>query len=116
MIKTDLCGIWHMTGNGFSCDGKVPGSVYSFLLGNGLMEDPYYRINELSALKIAEHEYTFERSFDFALNGQKTLLHCDGLDTLCSILLTAGLLHQQKICTEPMSLMLLNFFAEGKIQ
>ena len=63
MHKTDLCGIWHMTGNGFSCDGKVPGSVYSFLLENNLMEDPYYRINELEALKLSEHEYSFERTF-----------------------------------------------------
>lgn len=85
MRKTDLCGTWHMTGNGFSCNGKIPGSVYSFLLENKLMEDPYYRINELEALKLSEHEYSFERTFEFSRSCHKTLLHCDGLDTLCSI-------------------------------
>ena len=31
--------------------GRIPGSVYSFLLGAGLMEDPYYRDRELYALQ-----------------------------------------------------------------
>ena len=33
--------------------GRIPGSVYSFLLGAGLMEDPYYRDRELDALRLA---------------------------------------------------------------
>lgn len=41
MKKISLNGIWNMTGNGFDCNGTVPGSVYSFLLDNGLMKDPY---------------------------------------------------------------------------
>ena len=34
--------------------GRIPGSVYSFLLGAGLMEDPYYRDRELDALRLME--------------------------------------------------------------
>ncbi len=76
-----------MQGAGFDCEGTVPGSVYSFLLKNKLVEDPFYRENELEALKILENEFTFSKSFSFVPNGHKVLLHCDGLDTLCDIYL-----------------------------
>ena len=56
-----------MTGNGFDCNGTVPGSVYSFLLDNGLMKDPYYRQNELEATPLMEYDYTFSRSFSGTL-------------------------------------------------
>ncbi len=85
MKQLDLNGTWRLIGAGYDCTGTVPGSVYSFLLDNGLMEDPYYRQNELEALKLMEHEFTFSRTFDFVPTGDRVLLHCDGLDTLCDI-------------------------------
>jgi len=61
MKKYSLNGIWKMTGNGYTVEGKIPGSVYSFLyLDNHLLPDPYYRDNELLYLELANHEYTFE--------------------------------------------------------
>ena len=78
MTKLDLNGIWRMTGAGFDCTGTIPGSVYSFLLDNDLMEDPFYRQNELEAQKLMENEFTFIRTFDFAPTGDKVVLHCDG--------------------------------------
>ncbi len=86
MKRISLNGVWNMVGNGFNCDGTVPGSVYSFLLDNKLMEDPYYRQNELDALRLAEEDYTFSRAFEFDKSQQgRVLLCCDGLDTLCDI-------------------------------
>ena len=85
MTKLDLNGIWRMKGAGYDCTGTIPGSVYSFLLDNHLMEDPFYRQNELEALKLMENEFTFSRTFDFTPTGDKVILHCDGLDTLCDI-------------------------------
>ncbi len=85
MTKISLNGTWRMTGGGFDCTGIVPGSVYSFLLNNKLMEDPFYRQNELEALKLMENEFVFSRKFEFSPTGDKVLLHCDGLDTLCDI-------------------------------
>lgn len=86
MKKQLLNGLWHMTGGGYDCTGIVPGSVYSFLLGNGLMPDPYYRTNELMATEILENDFTFRRifSFDKPCNTQ-VLLCCEGLDTLCDL-------------------------------
>ena len=50
MITYSLSGVWQMEEtNGRITEGTVPGSVYSFLLNAGLMEDPYYRENELAA-------------------------------------------------------------------
>ena len=87
MTKLDLNGIWQMTGAGFDCTGMIPGSVCSFLLDKGLMEDPYYRQNELEVQKLLNNEFTFSRKFEFVSTQDKVLLHCDGLDTLCDIYL-----------------------------
>lgn len=87
MTRLSLNGIWQMTGAGFECEGTVPGSVYSFLLDNKLMEDPFYRQNELDALKLMDHEFTFSKTFDFTPVEDRVVLHCDGLDTLCDIYL-----------------------------
>jgi len=87
MIKLDLTGIWQMEGAGFSCEGSIPGSVYSFLLENRLAEDPFYRENELQALKILNHEFTFSRHFTLSVPKDPVLLRCEGLDTLCDIYL-----------------------------
>lgn len=85
MKKLLLNGTWQMTGGGYTCDGIVPGSVYSFLLDKELIPDPYYRTNELEALKILENDFEFSRRFDFEKPDTPVLLHCDGLDTLCDI-------------------------------
>ena len=61
MKTLSLCGKWRMTGNGFDCEGTIPGSLYSFLLDAGLMEDPHYRDNEFKALELTHHDYVFEK-------------------------------------------------------
>ena len=38
MKKYLLNGTWNMAGGGYACEGSVPGSVYSFLLENKLMD------------------------------------------------------------------------------
>ena len=59
MKKYTLNGKWSLTGGGYSCEGTVPGSVYSFLLDNNLMDDPHWRGNEMEAVKILENDFTF---------------------------------------------------------
>lgn len=87
-MKTfSLNGTWQLTGGGYACEGSVPGSVYSFLLEKGLMEDPFYRMNELDALQLMENEFTFSRSFDYPATTNPVLLRCEGLDTLCDLYL-----------------------------
>ena len=88
MERIDLNGIWTMSGNGYCCEGTVPGSVYSFLLKKGLIEDPFYRDNEDAALEMMNHDYTFGRSFTVTeqlLECDAVVLHCDGLDTIADV-------------------------------
>ncbi len=85
MQKFSLNGTWQMQGGGYVCEGTIPGSVYSFLINNKLIEDPFYRDNEREALKLLENDFDFSRKFVFEKNDFPVLLHCDGLDTLCDI-------------------------------
>ena len=87
MKNISLCGEWRMRGNGFDCTGTIPGSMYSFLLNNNLIEDPYYRDNEYKALELSHHDYTFERKFDFEKTGDEVALRFEGLDTFCDVYL-----------------------------
>ena len=87
MKKLSLSGKWRMVGAGFDCYGNVPGSMYSFLLENKLIPDPYYRDNEYAALELSKEDYTFSRTFDFKPDGSKQLLRFEGLDTFCEITL-----------------------------
>ncbi|MBQ8868467.1 MAG: glycoside hydrolase family 2 protein [Oscillospiraceae bacterium] len=86
MKKTDLNGIWQLSGGGYTAEGTVPGSVYSFLLGASLIPDPFFRDNELAALELMDNTFTFSRNFELS-SKKNVLLHCDGLDTLCDIYL-----------------------------
>ncbi len=93
MRKFDLGGVWRMTGNGFDVEGQIPGSVYSFLhLENGILPDPHVADNELAYLALMEHDYTFERTFDWWDEEYGTTLVFEGLDTLCSIYLNGMLI------------------------
>lgn len=57
MIHYDLAGEWSLTApEKYACTGQIPGSVYSFLLASGQMDDPYYRENELPALALMEND------------------------------------------------------------
>ena len=85
MFQISLNGTWLMTGAGYDCSGTIPGSVYSFLLDNQLIEDPYYRQNEWEIAAISDNEFEFTKAFDFTPTGDTVLLHCDGPDTLCDI-------------------------------
>ena len=50
MKQIDLNGTWTLKGENVCCSGSVPGSVYSFLLGNRLMEDPHFGLNEENSI------------------------------------------------------------------
>ena len=86
-----LNGLWDLTQeDGRQIQGRIPGSVYSFLLDAGLMEDPYYRDNELKALGLMEQDYSFSRRFDLPEKigtCQHQILRFDGVDTLADIYL-----------------------------
>ena len=71
-------------------DAQIPDSVYGILLKKGLMPDPYYRMNELDALKLMECDFGFRTTFSITkeqLEEDFLLLRFDGIDTMADIYL-----------------------------
>ena len=91
MEKWSLNGIWELhRENGETVRGNVPGSVYSFLLDAGKMNDPFYRENELDALALMEEDFEFCRIFDVsqeALDKKHTAIYFEGIDTIAQVFL-----------------------------
>lgn len=91
MKKQSLNGAWTLVipGSGFpETAAKVPGSVYHDLLTAGLIPDPFYRDNEIEALKIMDFDFIYSRTFDVPaelINSDCVLLRCHGLDTLAEV-------------------------------
>ena len=68
----------------------IPGSVYSALLADGTMEDPFYRENEAPAFELLRNDFEFFRTFEAEeelLQMNRVLLRCEGLDTLAHVYL-----------------------------
>ncbi len=91
MIRQILNENWRMR-----CMGKayqpaaVPGTVYTDLLRNGKMEDPFWKDNEIRALPLLEKDYEYEAFFDLDENlrvQDKILLRFDGIDTIADVYL-----------------------------
>lgn len=81
--------------NGKELPAKIPGSVYGNLLEQGLMPDPYYRMNELEALRLMENDFVFETDFTLTekqLAGDFLILRFEGIDTLAKVYLNGRLL------------------------
>ena len=90
MIRLELNHGWKMRplGEAFQ-EAVVPGSVYTDLLRNGNMEDPFFKDNEIRAKKLMNKDYEYVCRFvyepeDFK-DCERILLHFDGLDTLADI-------------------------------
>lgn len=76
-------------------EAQVPGSVYSNLLKQGLMPDPFDRMNELDALRLMENDFRFQTQFTLSkqqIDSDFLLLHFDGIDTLAKVYLNGRLL------------------------
>lgn len=89
MIRQSLDKNWRLR-----CQGEpeqpavVPGTVYTDLLRNGSMEDPFWKDNEVRALPLMENDYEYEVCFspdEELFKMEQIFLHFDGLDTIADI-------------------------------
>lgn len=92
----NLNNSWILESPDGSCtEGSIPGSVYSFLLNAGKMPDPFWRDNELEALKLMEEDYSFKKTFhvdrDF-LSLEHQVLRFEGIDTIADVFLNGNIL------------------------
>lgn len=46
----------------------VPGCVHTDLLANNLLDDPFYRENELKQMWVGETDWQYSRAFTFSNN------------------------------------------------
>jgi beta-mannosidase len=97
MKEYSLNGKWKMknTREEHWNNAKVPGSVFTDLLREGLMEDPFYRDNEDKALALSYNDYEYTREFNISsdlLRHNKVFLCCEGLDALTEIKINGQLI------------------------
>ncbi|XP_048189499.1 beta-mannosidase [Perognathus longimembris pacificus] len=86
-----LRGDWRLrSGNGsLQLAAAVPGCVHSALLRHGLIQDPYYRFNDVNYRWISLDNWTYSKEFKIPFNTskwQKINLVFEGIDTVAEIL------------------------------
>ena len=84
------CTVWRMRELGSAAwqEAVVPGTVYTDLLRNGRMEDPFWKDNEDKICALMERDYEYQCRFTLLpdmLKNHRVVLHFDGLDTLADI-------------------------------
>lgn len=89
MVQQFLTDGWQLrrVGEGLQ-PAVVPGTVYTDLLRNGNMEDPFWKDNEIRALALMDFDYEYSTVFDCdarMLEKDRILLHFDGIDTIADI-------------------------------
>ena len=97
MKRYDLNGVWQLKVLGENVynipkeyvDAAVPGTVFGTYVENGMMPDPFYRENELDAVKFADNDFAYRKCF-YLEAGQleeadRLLLVFEGIDTLADI-------------------------------
>ena len=96
MKQLTLNGSWtlEIPGTAFGAvSATVPGSVYHDLLSAGLIPDPFYRDNEMEALKLMDNDFHYRRSFtveEALLRCDSVVLRCEGLDTVAAIFINGS--------------------------
>ena len=96
MIKRNLTENWTLTVLGNNPYGipqtpvqtRVPSSVYSTLLEQGLMSDPFWRDNETDALRLMDCDFCYETAVRLTLEERscrRLILRFEGIDTLAEV-------------------------------
>ena len=73
----------------------VPGNIYSDLIDNKLIEDPFIGANETKVQWVADSTWVYQTRFDVSsntLNKDHLQLHFEGLDTYANVYLNDSLI------------------------
>ncbi|XP_059150316.1 beta-mannosidase-like [Physella acuta] len=99
LLKLDLGGNWTVfdTSSGLKVLGEVPGSMYTALLKQGVIQDPLWRDNDVALAWLGLANWTYSRTFtvsnDVATSNRK-LLVSEGLDTIATVFVNNKLVGQ----------------------
>ena len=82
-MQISLSGKWTLKGAGFNTEASIPGDIYSSLLENKLIPDPYYGKNEQDILYLNREDFSIERTFMYR-KGPKivSILEMTEVDTI----------------------------------
>lgn len=98
MVKESITSGWQMRRVGAPnwAAAEVPGTVYTDLLRNEQMENPFWKDNENKALKLMEEDYEYETVFDAkqVWGCKKIWLRFEGLDTIADVYVNQKLVGQ----------------------
>ena len=119
MIRQSLSGSWEMRNvkDKEYISAAVPGSVYNDLLNAGRMEDPYWRDNELKALKLMDEDYEYRTSFvpdPQILSSERAILRFHGVDTIADIFLNGEFLEHVENMHRTWDYEVLDLLQEGE--
>lgn len=79
------------------CPANIPGSVLSAAVENGILENPYYRMNEYVARDFLSQDFIFYKIFSLHKHERYTYeLCCDGIDTIADIYINGTLIKKVK--------------------
>ncbi len=94
-----LNGVWRLTGlddsERLNIPAEVPGSFYAALLKEGMMDDPYYGLNEQKSLELSRESTVWESCFtpeSGIIDSKNVLLKFYGIDTVSEIYLNGTLI------------------------
>lgn len=94
-----------------------PCSLYSVLLENKLIDDPFYRDNEYKTCELSREDCSFETEFEVKkedLEKKYRILRFFGLDTICDIYLNDHMLAQTDNMHRTYDIDTSKFIKEGK--
>ncbi len=94
-IPLDSKWVMHQVGQEQNYPAEVPGTVHTDLLANGIIEDPFYRINEHGLQWIDKESWVYETTFRLSqdiINKDHIALVFEGLDTYAHIFFNDSLM------------------------
>uniref|UniRef100_A0A0B6ZR31 Beta-mannosidase n=1 Tax=Arion vulgaris TaxID=1028688 RepID=A0A0B6ZR31_9EUPU len=101
-VRVDLGGDgWIVTSNQTNTPvpGKVPGSMYTALIDQGLIGDPLFRDNDDNYVWVGDADWTYSRNFSVSsdvASSKQVWLICEGLDTVATVLVNDKVVGQSE--------------------
>ncbi|MDE6593279.1 MAG: glycoside hydrolase family 2 protein [Oscillospiraceae bacterium] len=93
-MKQSLNGTWRLfpadSSGRYDIPAEVPGTLCGAMIKEKMLDNPYYRENELTATEISRESCVFDRRFDLdeeLIGSDKILLKFYGIDTLSEVIL-----------------------------
>ena len=84
-------------------NATVPGSIHTDLMNNGIIEDPYYRLNESKVQWVDKEDWVYQNTFNISKKEYQKQHHeiqFEGLDTYATVYLNDSLIYNLTTCIE----------------